>query len=238
MFRRLADRFSREPERVVFVAASAALAAAGALRSKRTEEAVKPLVMLSIQAGLWRTRGERSLGDNALLAVATTASLVGDKLMLEEEFAPTEEDADRWIVRGASAFGVNHLAMIALALKLGARPRPIDFATRAVGLAEGLFLLATRRRHLLVPLGGYSNLLATMSTVTAAPQISGGSRSLEVGGLGFLASDATILHRRLFLKTQESRAAGEAFVLLSYCAAQRLLVDGLDAESRRQSLRK
>ncbi|MFT4048711.1 MAG: lysoplasmalogenase family protein [Solirubrobacterales bacterium] len=232
MFRRFTDKFRGEPERAVFFAASAALTAAGALRSRRTEEVVKPLVMLSIQAGLWRSRKARSASDNALLAVATTASLVGDKLMLEEEFAGDRAEADRWIVRGASAFAVNHVAMIALALKLGARPRGIDFVLRAGGLAEGLYLLATRRRHLLAPLGSYSALLASMSATMASPQL-GPPAALGVGGMSFLASDATILHRQVFLKDEKQRAAAEAFVLASYCLAQRLLIDGLDARSRR-----
>ncbi len=242
MIRRLAEKIASQPERGVFVAASAALVAAGVVRSKKVETIAKPLVMLSIQAGLWRKRSQRPATDNALLAVATTASFVGDWLMLEEEFAPNEEDADRWIVRGASAFAVNHLAMIALALKLGAKPRPTDFAARMPGLVEGLGLLATRRRHLLMPLGSYSKLLALMSTMMAAPQLKTeaeqGSRlpgKLEIGGLSFLASDGTILHRRIFLREERPRAAAEAFVLASYCLAQRLLVDGLDAESRRQN---
>ncbi len=240
MIKRLAEKIASQPERGVFVAASAALVAAGVARSKRIETIAKPLVMLSIQAGLWRTRNQRPAADNALLAVATTASFAGDWLMLEEEFAPNEKEADRWIVRGASAFAVNHVAMIALAIKLRARPRPTDFAARMPGLVEGLALLATRRHHLLMPLGSYSKLLALMSTTMAAPQLKTDSEQdsrlpgrLEIGGLSFLASDGTILHRRIFLSEERPRAAAEAFVLASYCLAQRLLVDGLDAASVR-----
>lgn len=240
MVKGLLKRALGAPERAVFLAASAALVVAGATRNRRAEQVVKPLIMLSVQAGLWRTRDQRSTADNALLAVATTASLIGDQLMLEEEFAPTEAEADRWIVRGASAFAVNHAAMIALALKLGAHPRAADFAMRAGGLVEGLALLATRRPHLLGPLGSYSAVLATMSAVTAAPQLSNAVEpatrrpsALELGGLSFIASDATILHRRVFLRDERARALAEGFVLASYAAAQRLLVDGLDAASRR-----
>jgi len=235
MLKRLIDKLAAEPERAVFVAAATALTVAGALRSRRTEELAKPLIMLSIGAGLWRTREHRPATDNALLAVATAASLAGDWLMLEEEFAPTREAADRWIVRGASAFAVNHVSTITLALKLGARPRPTDFALRTGGLAEGLTLLATKRSHLLAPLGSYSTLLGTMSAVMAAPEV---DRRTTLGGLAFLASDATILHRQVFLKTESSRAVAAAFVLASYCAAQRLTFDGLAAESRARTLPK
>lgn len=236
----------RTIDRAVFALATVALALAGALRSKPAEMFVKPLIMLSIQAGLWRTRQLRSPGDNALLALATTASLAGDWLMMEEEFAPTEAAADRWIVRGASAFAINHGALIALSIKLGARPQATDFALRAGGLAEGLALLATRRRQLLAPLGSYSALLASMSSVTAAPQLSEPPDAtdwklpgpLEIGGLSFIASDATILHRRIFLKSARPRAIAEAFVLATYCIAQRLLIDGLDTAARRAHARR
>ncbi len=238
--RRLRERLAAEPERAVFVVAAAALTAAGAKRAKPVEVVSKPLVMLSLQRGLWRSRRQRTGGDNALLAVATTASLVGDVLMMEEEFAPTRQQADRWLVRGASAFAVNHLALIALSVKLGARPRPVDVAARAAGLLEGFALLASRRRHLLGPLGAYSAVLASMSAVVAAPELDAAEGralalpgKLEAGGLAFLASDSMILHRQVFFKSEGARAAGEAFVLATYCSAQRLLIDGLDAASRR-----
>lgn len=228
MVGRMIRRMSAEPERAVFALATGALVVAGVKRSRRVETVAKPLIMLSVQAGLWRTRTERSRGDNALLAVASTAALAGDWLMMEEEFAPTEAEADSWIVRGASAFAVNHAATVTLALKRGARPRPVDFALRAAGLIEGLALLTTRRSHLLKPLGTYSALLGGMSAVMASPQL---PRELELGGLSFLASDATILHRRIFLEDARSRAAAEAFVLASYCLAQRKIFDGLASAS-------
>jgi hypothetical protein len=241
--RKILERLTAEPERIVFAVATAALAAAGAKRSKPAETVAKPLVMLSIQAGLWRTRNQRSAVDNALLAVGSTAAFAGDWLMMQEEFASTEAESDEWIKRGATAFAVNHAATIALALKLGARPRGEDLVKRLPGLIEGLGVLATRRRHLLMPLGSYSKLLTAMSTVVAAPELteSGESASLpgplELGGLSFVVSDGTLLHRRVFLDDEQSRAIAEVGVLTTYATAQRLIFDGLDAASRRAKLR-
>lgn len=237
------SRMLAEPERAVFLAASAALSVAGAKRSKPAEVVAKPLVMLTIQAGLWRSRGERSRADNALLAVASTGALAGDVLMMQEEFAPTQAESDYWIKRGAAAFAVNHAATIALALKLGARPRAEDLVKRLPGMVEGLTVLATRRRDLLLPLGSYSKALTAMSTVVAAPQLDAREQrsalpsGLELGGLSFLASDGILLHRRTFLRDQRSRAIAEVGVLATYAAAQRLIFDGLDAASRRAKLR-
>lgn len=245
MLARLLDKLRRNPERAVFVAAGVVTATAGARRMRWLEFLSKPLLMLSIGFGLWRTRHERSVADNALLGVATGASLAGDWLMFNEEFAETEEEADWWIVRGASAFAVNHVAMITLAVKNGARPRAQDFAIRAGGLLEGVVLLATRRRHLLKPLGRYSALLATASAVAASPELQSveeGPSSLpgraEIGGISFIVSDAMILHRQLFLHSERSRAAGEAFVLTTYAAAQRLLFDAAAAKAGERARRR
>jgi hypothetical protein len=224
------------PEKAVFAAASAALVAAGATRKKRVEQVVKPLVMGSIAVGIWRTRERRDAVDNALLGAAAIASLAGDVLMIEEEFADGPEAAASWIKRGASAFAVNHLATVALATRHGARPGMAELLPRAVGVAEGAALLGAKRRELLVPLLVYSKLLATMSTVMASPQLTEGvgdddpRRALELGGVLFLASDATILHRQAFLeKETPSGAAAEGWVLASYAAAQALIFSGLES---------
>jgi hypothetical protein len=222
------------PEKASLLAAASALVVAGAKRSRRAEQVVKPLVMTAIGVSLWRSRGRRDALDNALLGVAAAASFAGDQLMLEEEFAAEPADADRWIRRGAAAFAVNHVATISLAVRHGARPGPGELLPRVAGLAEGLVLLAARRREQLWALGGYSKLLAVMSTVMAAPQLTADAeetdprRALELGGVLFLASDATILHRQVFLdKDGTAGALAEGWVLASYCAAQALIFGGL-----------
>lgn len=227
----------KTPERAVFIGATAALVAAGVKRSKKVERVAKPLIMLSLQAGLWRTRHQRDRTENALLAVATTASLAGDVLMMEEEFATGETLSDMWIKRGASAFAVNHAAMIALALRKGARPRSQDLVQRLPGMLEGAAVLRLKRPHLFVPLGSYSKILTWMSTVMAAPQLVPPNaegcdprQGLELGGLLFVISDGTLLHRRVFLKGELPRAISEGVVLSTYALSQLLLVDGL-AES-------
>lgn len=227
----------KTPERAAFLAASAALVVAGAKRSKKVEKVAKPLVMLSLQAGLWRTRHQRGAVDNALLGVATTASLAGDVLMMEEEFATGQTLKDMWLKRGASAFAVNHVAMIALAHRRGARRNRTEMLLRAGGVLEGFAVLAVKRPHLLLPLGAYSKMLAWMSVMMASPKLipEGADdcdprHGLELGGLSFLASDAMLLHRGTFMKDEQLRAAAEVFVLTTYTIAQVLLVDGL-AES-------
>lgn len=221
-------------DKAVLGGATIALVAAGVNRSRSVEQVVKPLVMGAIAAGLWKTRDQRCAADNALLGVAVGASLIGDQLMLEEEFAADQADADEWMRRGASAFAVNHVATVSLALRHGARPGVAEVAPRAIGLIEGLLVLAARRRHMLAPLGAYSKLLAVMSAVMASPQLNAGvddsdpRNALELGGMLFLASDATILHRQVFLgRDSEAGAVAEGWVLLSYCAAQALIFSGL-----------
>lgn len=224
----------KRPERAVFLAAATALTVAGAKRSKRVELIAKPLIMGSLQAGLMRTACERSDIDNALLFSATSASLVGDWFMLQEEFAPNKREADRQIKRGAACFAVNHALLTALALKHGARPTVGEALPRAVGVVEGAAVLALTNKPLLAPLGAYSTALATMSTVVGDPSIvesvptGDPRRGLWLGGQSFIASDGTILHRRTFFKQKPAGAVAEAFVLASYALAQMLLIDGLE----------
>lgn len=228
-------RARKRPERLLFLSAATALTAAGASRSKRIELIAKPLIMTSLQAGLMRTACHRSDVDNALLFSATSASLVGDWFMLQEEFAPNKRKADRQIKRGAACFAVNHALMTALAVKHGARPTKSNVLMRIGSVAEAKVLLGLTNRPLFLPLASYSGMLATMSTIVADPAIipedapSGDPRrGLELGGLSFIASDGTILHRRTFFKDKPAGAVAEAFVLASYALAQMLLIDGLE----------
>jgi hypothetical protein len=222
------------PEKALLAGASAVLVVAGMRRSKRIEQAVKPLLMTSIGVGLWRTRGERRPVDNALLAIAGAGALAGDVLMIEEEFAQDRASADAWIKRGAAAFAINHVATISLALRHGARPGAVELLPRAGGLVEGLALLATKRRELFLPLGAYAKLLAAMSAVMASPQLVEGTdeadprRAIDLGGTLFIASDAALMHRQVFLdKDTPAAAVAEGWVLASYSTAQALLFSGL-----------
>lgn len=219
----------------MFTASAVALTAAGAKRSKRTELFVKPLIMSSLQLGLLRSTQRRSEVDSALLFGATGASLVGDWMMMQEEFAPTKRESDVWIKRGAACFAVNHALMTALAVKHGARPTRSNVMMRIGSVAEAKLLLLLTNRPLLLPLACYSGMLSMMSTVVADPTIvpddapSGDPRrGLALGGLSFIASDGTILHRRTFFKDRPAGSGAEAFVLASYALAQMLLVDGLE----------
>lgn len=215
----------------MFLAASVALTIAGARRAKRVELVAKPLVMGSIAAGLLRTADSRDRTDNVLLLGAATASFVGDWFMLFEEFADDEAAADRQIQRGASSFAVNHLLLGALAIRHGARPSKSEALLRLPGLVEGGAVLGATKPQLLPVLGPYSALLAAFATVLADPKLFGEKEALgglALGGLSFMASDGTILHRRTFLTNPKARAATEAFVLASYVFAQALIYDGLE----------
>lgn len=233
-------KVAARPERAVFVVSAVALTVAGARRSKRAEILVKPLLMSSLQVGLMRSACHRSDVDNALLFGATGASLVGDWMMMQEEFAPTKGESDDWIKRGAACFAVNHALMTALAVKHGARPTKSNVMMRIGSVVEAKVLLLLTNRPLYVPLASYSGLLTAMSTIVADPAIvpddapSGDPRrGLELGGLSFIASDGTILHRRTFFKNKPAGSAAEAFVLASYALAQMLLVDGLEKLAER-----
>ncbi len=228
-------RATSSPERALYLAAATALTVAGAKSSRRTEVVVKPLIMVSLQLGLARTRFSRSDADNALLFGATGASLIGDWYMLQEEFASTQAESDRWLKRGALCFAVNHALMIALVLKHGARPTKRDALMRLGSLAEAKLVLYTTNREIFVPIAWYSAALTAMSTVMASPSLIPAEtpaddprRGLELGGLSFVASDGMILHRRTFFKDTAAGSAAEAFVLASYALAQMLLVDGLE----------
>lgn len=221
----------RRPERAVFLAASVALTVAGARRAKSVELVAKPLIMGSIAAGLLRTSQQRSRTDNALMLGAATASFVGDWFMLFEEFAASEDEADRQIQRGASSFAVNHLLLGALAVRHGARPTRSEALMRLPGLIEGAAVIGATKPRLLPVLGPYSAILASFATVIADPRLVRKDEALSglaIGGLSFMASDGTIVHRRNFLSSEKSRAAAEAFVLASYAFAQAVIYDGLE----------
>lgn len=199
--------------------------------------------MASLQAGLLRSACNRSDVDNALLFGATSASLVGDWMMMQEEFAPTKRESDVWLKRGAACFAVNHALTTTLAVKHGARPTKQDVAMRLGSLAEAKLVLFATNRALFVPIAWYSAALSGMSAVMASPSLvpAGAAagdprRGLELGGLSFVASDGTILHRRTFFKKTSVGAGAEAFVLASYALAQMLLVDGLERLAERPQI--
>jgi hypothetical protein len=58
---------------------------------------------------------------------------------------------------------------------------------------------------------------------------------LGLGGLVFTVSDGTIVLRRTLLSGERARTAAEGVVLVTYVAAQVLLVEGMLALARRPS---
>lgn len=225
------------PERKAFIAATVAVSAAGAVRWRPGVAVAKPAALAALAVTVARGTRQRSAVDNALLGTAIAASAAGDYFMYREEFA-TGTEKDRQIQTGASMFGIAHLAYLALATGHGARPTRRRLLPRFSIMNEVAALLILNQPRLLPVLGVYGGLLSTMAATVADPDLASGSsndptRLLPVGGIVFMASDATLMNRRFLLRGALPRAAAEAVVLSTYFVAQMFLLDGLDAVSRR-----
>ncbi|MXP20820.1 lysoplasmalogenase [Gordonia sp. HNM0687] len=224
-----AGRIQRRLDRgrdAYFVAAAAATAA-GAAHHRSLAALTKPLPLLLLGTRIARRAGARSAFDNALLAGAIAFSTAGDRAMLLEEFADEPTEKDRHLRVGASLFAGAQLCLTAAMMRRGARPGARGLITRAAVLAESATVLALHRPRLLPVLGGYGNTLALMSATAAG--MSDPQPAMRTGGLLFLASDLTIINRRHLVRNRRLAAAGEAWVLASYFAAQWLLLTGLGA---------
>lgn len=233
------------PERKAFIAAAGAVSAAGALRRRPGVAVAKPAALAALAVTVVRGTRQRSAVDNTLFAVAIGASAAGDHFMYREEFA-TGTEKDRQIQTGASMFGVAHLAYLGLATRHGARPTTRRLLPRLTIMNEVAALLIFNQPRLLPVLGIYGGLLSTMAATVADPALvprpdldqdtgerSDPARLLSAGGILFMASDATLINRRFLLYGAVPRAIAEAAVLATYFVAQMLLLDGLDAASRR-----
>ena len=120
---------------------------------------------------------------------------------------------------------------------------------RAGAVLGAAGLLGARSRPVAVPLTAYGAVLGTTATLAGDPSLTPGApqfagiaapgtdrRSwLGLGGLVFTASDGSIVLRRTLLKNERARAAAEGFVLVTYVAAQALLVEGMLALARRNA---
>ncbi|MBA4025264.1 MAG: hypothetical protein C0482_23160 [Gordonia sp.] len=225
------------PERKIFVAATVAVSVAGALRWRPGVAAAKPTALAALALTLARGTRGRSAPDNALLAVAVGASAAGDYFMYREEFA-TGPDKDRSLQTGATMFGLAHLAYLGVLTRHGGRPTNRRLLPRLAVMNEVAALLILNQPRMLPILGIYGGTLATMAATAADPVLLRGSgadptRLLAAGGIVFMASDATLMNRRYLLRDPLLRALAETAVLSTYFVAQMLLLDGMDALSRR-----
>ncbi len=221
----------------MFVAATVAVSVAGALRWQPGVAAAKPAALAMLALTLARGTLGRNAPDNALLALAVGASAAGDYFMYREEFA-TGPEKDRALQTGASMFGLAHLAYLGLLARHGGRPTNRRLLPRFAVMNEVAALLILHQPRMLPVLGIYGGTLATMAATAADPVLLRGSstdptRLLAAGGVVFMASDATLMNRRYLLRGPLPRALAEATVLSTYFVAQMLLLDGMDALSRR-----
>lgn len=229
------------PERKVFVAATVAVSVAGAARWRPGVAMTKPAALAALAATLARGTRARSAADNALLAVALGASAAGDYFMYREEFT-TGPEKDRSLQTGATMFGLAHLAYLGLLTRHGGRPTSRRLLPRCAVMDEVAALLILNQPRMLPILGIYGGTLATMAATAADPALLRGSdtdptRLLAAGGIVFMASDATLMNRRYLVRGPLPRALAEATVLSTYFVAQMLLLDGMDALSRRADSR-
>lgn len=235
--------FSRKAwgvEHAVFAAASAATVVGGVSGNETLQKIAKPLIAPALAVRVLRRSRESDRTDTALLLAGLTAATLGDIAMIRS-------DEDRRILAGAGCFGVMQTAYSAILARHGARLSTPVAVQRAGALAGAAGLLAARNPSVAAPLTGYGALLATTATLAGDPALAPGSpvraglpvpnsdrRSLlGLGGLIFTLSDGSIVLRRTLLKDEKARAAAEGLVLVTYVAAQLLLVEGLLALARR-----
>ncbi|MCX4781751.1 lysoplasmalogenase family protein [Streptomyces sp. NBC_01264] len=191
--------------------------------------------LLGLKAAL--RRGTLEPAQTRLLVSGLLAAGVGDYYM-------SRSDEDGQIVRGAAAFGAMQTLYSALLLRRGHRPHLRTAALPAALWAAAATLLAVRREpgRGAVPavLASYAAVLAGTLTLAQDPGPAdapgpvtrlirpGRDRRtwLPAGVALFAISDTAILLRRTLLTGARSRAAAQVFVLVSYNAAQWLIVEG------------
>ena len=140
----------------------------------------------------------------------------------------------RALCAGMALFGAGHILYIAaMSRMLPAAPAPAAAAAvwasaAAVGAASYLFLRGNIPSELRLPSACYSLLLCALSAQAVVALIQGapGSLKLTAGALCFLISDST-LSVETFRLGDEPRT--DAAVMLTYIAAQALLISGFCA---------
>lgn len=220
-----------ELSRVAFASAAAATVVGAVTGADRLHRLAKPLMVPALAVGLPNPK--------STLGIALAAATVGDVLLIDP-------DDDSRILRGAAAFAVMQGCYCALLRDAGAVPTPVNAAPRLGGWAAATAVLARRSPTVAPGLSAYGLTLATMSILAADPALAPGARTvagvvvptgdrrsrLALGGILFTTSDALIVVRRVFLRSQTARRAAEGAILATYAAAQWLLVEGLSGQKK------
>lgn len=216
--------------RIAYAVSAAATVVGAVTGLENLQRFAKPLMVPALALGVQKP--------SPVLFVALAAATVGDVLLIDP-------DDDSRILRGASAFGVMQGCYIVLLAERGARPTVVGAIPRLGGWALASGQLARRSPTVAPGLAAYGLTLATMSTLAAHPSLAPGAtvraglvvpssdpRSwLASGGVLFTVSDALIVFRRLYVRTESRRRVAEGLVLGTYALAQLLLVEGF---SRKQ----
>jgi uncharacterized membrane protein YhhN len=180
----------------------------------------KPLLMpaLALVVALSAPREPKTL--RRLLFAAIALSWAGDVALMGEGLAH--------FAAGLGAFLFAHVLYIALFVRgLDGRVAPLSFGYAAV-YAAMIYVLAPHVGPLLVPVLVYGAVLCTMAALATR-----GDATLALGGALFVASDAILASGRFVPDANIPRAS--FLVMLTYLAAQGLIVLSMTRELRRKS---
>ena len=188
---------------------------AGAVAGREQwQQVAKPLIAPSLAVrALRKGRG----ADRALLVGGLVAATLGDVLLIDP-------DDDAKLVQGASSFAVMQSAYTAVLVRHGARPTALAVVPRVLGWVGGAVLMKKRAPEVVAPLAAYGVTLGTATTLASDPAL---GKSMNLGALLFTASDGLIVLRRMFIRSERSRAIAEGVILVSYAAAQLFLVESM-----------
>lgn len=218
---------------LAFAASLTVVSLAGAARRRSVVFVAKPACLISIVAGLVPGANRRSAPDNLLLAGTAASALLGDYVMLLEEYQAEGATRQRWLLAGAGCFAATQIGYLALLWRAGARPSPVLALPGIAVLAQCGQLIATKEPAMAGPLVGYGALVVSMAASAADPKLN--DWRIGVGGMSFVLSDALIINRRLGGWPPRAQMIAEWVILVSYFAAQRLLLGGLAGDSDRRN---
>ncbi|GGK52347.1 lysoplasmalogenase [Nocardia camponoti] len=219
--------------RLAYVAAAAVTVAGAVTGRDRWQQVAKPLLMplLAVEVA----KAELPTAERRIALGSLAAATVGDVLLLDP-------DDDRRLVAGASSFAVMQTGYSTLWARRGGRPRAQVAVPRVLAWLGAAGLLRAKAPNLAVPLSLYGLTLGTAATLASDPKLAHPSPRviaglvvptrdpqtwLGVGALLFTISDATIVARRLFARTDQQKRVAEGFILTTYAAAQYLMMAGV-----------
>lgn len=214
---------------LAYLPAAVTTTVAGVAGRHRAHVVSKMLLAPTLAAGVLTTRAERRTARTGALLAALAGSTVGDWFMYRSS-RTTGRTSRQHMRRGASAFGVQQIGLLALLVRDGAHPRRAS-STAAAAVMAGLALLDSDGGAPDPVLGGYGLLLGSMSALAMGEGRSPrAGRAIALGGGLFLLSDAAIIVGQQCVSGPRLRAVADGVILTTYTAALALLVHGLREE--------